>query len=433
MMRRSGSCAWLVMWSVRDVRSSPGVEVGSGAMAVHPQLALQAGLERLPRAVQHQVHPGVGAAVAGGDVLDALLLQVVRAHDVGDLLAQAVQAGVELVAQALVGEGRHLVAVVEGLFQPLVAAQAVLEGALRQPAPPLVERLVARDGGDPRHEGGAELVLVEAEERHHQGLLHHVVHRAALRQDGRHDQPQVRLAGGDDLAEGLAVAGADAGDGLVDLVVLGGSGHGVLGRPGGVLKEGFLRRYVSAGAILSCVPGDAGQGARIRRAVDGRTALPGRSVAESRSGGVHISLVSPGTAMPLRPLLAIAVVAATGAIAADGSGTVDFHRDIDPIFRASCYTCHGPDKQEGGLRMDSRAALLTGGDDGPGMVVGDGARSGIVLRSLGEGDGARMPKKKAPLAREEIALITRWIDQGAPWPAGAGSDARHWAYVPPKD
>src|ERR1043165_1139901 len=83
--------------------------------------------------------------------------------------------------------------------------------------------------------------------------------------------------------------------------------------------------------------------------------------------------------------------------------------------------------------MDSRAALLTGGDDGPGMVGGDGARSGIVLRSLGEGDGARMPKKKAPLARAEIALLTRWIDQGAPWPAGAGSDARHWAYVPPKD
>src|ERR1043165_5137581 len=105
MMRRSGSCAWLVMWSARGLRSSPGVEVGSGAMAVDPQLALQAGLERLPRAVQRQVHPVVGAAVAGGDVLDALLLQVVRAHDVGDLLAQAVQAGVGRGARALVGGG----------------------------------------------------------------------------------------------------------------------------------------------------------------------------------------------------------------------------------------------------------------------------------------------------------------------------------------
>ena len=111
---------------------------------------------------------------------------------------------------------------------------------------------------------------------------------------------------------------------------------------------------------------------------------------------------------------------------------VDFYRDIEPIFRASCYTCHGPDKQEGDLRMDSRAALLKGGEDGPGLVVGNGSKSAIVLRTLGEGDGARMPKKKAPVAKEEIALIRQWIDQGAPWPAGPTGDVRHWAYVPPK-
>ena len=64
---------------------------------------------------------------------------------------------------------------------------------------------------------------------------------------------------------------------------------------------------------------------------------------------------------------------------------IDFYRDIAPIFRATCYTCHGPDKQEGKLRMDSRAALLKGGEDGPGLVVGDGAKSAIVMRSLGQG------------------------------------------------
>src|ERR1043165_2944599 len=120
MIRRSCSYAWLVMWSVRDARSSPGSGTGPDAMAVRPQPALEAGLERFPRAVQHHVYPVVGAPVAGGDVLDALLLQVVGAHDVGDLLAQALQAGVELVAEALAGEARHLVAVVEGLFQALV-------------------------------------------------------------------------------------------------------------------------------------------------------------------------------------------------------------------------------------------------------------------------------------------------------------------------
>src|SRR5688572_27603115 len=137
----------------------------------------------------------------------------------------------------------------------------------------------------------------------------------------------------------------------------------------------------------------------------------------------------PLPAHPLRPLVLFAVIG--GALASEAK--VDFHRDVEPVFRASCYTCHGPDKQEGGLRMDSRAALLKGGEDGPGFIANQGAQSAIVLRSLGEGDGARMPKKKAPLAKEEIALMKRWIDQGAPWPAGPTGDVRHWAYVTPKD
>ena len=131
---------------------------------------------------------------------------------------------------------------------------------------------------------------------------------------------------------------------------------------------------------------------------------------------------------PASFLIALAVVGSLGA----ADGKLDFHRDVEPIFRSTCYTCHGPDKQEGKLRMDSRAALLKGGEDGPGLVVGDGAKSAIVLRSLGQGDGARMPKKKAPVPASEIAIIKRWIDEGASWPASASSDARHWAYVPPK-
>jgi hypothetical protein len=136
--------------------------------------------------------------------------------------------------------------------------------------------------------------------------------------------------------------------------------------------------------------------------------------------------------LPSRPLPSVLSSLLVGALAASEAPKVDFHRDIEPIFRATCYTCHGLDKQEGKLRMDSREALLKGGEDGAGMVPGDGAKSAIVLRSQGAGDGARMPKKKAPLARDEIALISRWIDEGASWPATAGADSRHWAYVMPK-
>lgn len=101
---------------------------------------------------------------------------------------------------------------------------------------------------------------------------------------------------------------------------------------------------------------------------------------------------------------------------ADPASKVDFWRDIDPIFKKACYECHDAKEQKGDLRMDSRAALLKGGEEGPGMIVGDGRKSGVVTRSLGEGDGPRMPKKKPALHPNEIELIKRWIDQGAEWP-----------------
>lgn len=102
---------------------------------------------------------------------------------------------------------------------------------------------------------------------------------------------------------------------------------------------------------------------------------------------------------------------------ADPKTKIDFWRDIDPIFKKSCYECHDGKEQKGDLRMDSRAALLKGGKDGPGFIVGDGRKSAIVMRSLGEGDDPRMPKKKPPLSDNQIELIKRWIDQGAEWPA----------------
>jgi mono/diheme cytochrome c family protein len=102
---------------------------------------------------------------------------------------------------------------------------------------------------------------------------------------------------------------------------------------------------------------------------------------------------------------------------ADPATKVDFWRDIDPIFKKSCYECHDAKEQKGDLRMDNRAALLKGGEDGPGFIAGDGRKSAIVTRSLGEGEGARMPKKKTPLSANQIELIKRWIDQGAEWPA----------------
>lgn len=96
---------------------------------------------------------------------------------------------------------------------------------------------------------------------------------------------------------------------------------------------------------------------------------------------------------------------------------IDFWRDIDPIFKRVCYECHDAKEQKGELRMDSREAQLKGGEGGPSIIPGDSKKSLTMIRIRGEGEDPRMPKKKPPLSEHEIALIAKWIDTGAEWPA----------------
>ena len=96
---------------------------------------------------------------------------------------------------------------------------------------------------------------------------------------------------------------------------------------------------------------------------------------------------------------------------------IDFHRDIEPIFQKVCYECHDAKTQKADLRMDSREAQLKGGENGPSIIPGDSKKSLSMIRIRGEGDDPRMPKKKPPLSPHDTALIAKWIDQGAEWPA----------------
>lgn len=96
---------------------------------------------------------------------------------------------------------------------------------------------------------------------------------------------------------------------------------------------------------------------------------------------------------------------------------IDFYRDIDPIFKRVCYECHDAQKAKGDLRMDSREAQLKGGEGGPSIIPGDSKKSLSMIRIRGEGDDEQMPKKKPPLSAHEMALVAKWIDQGAEWPA----------------
>ena len=115
---------------------------------------------------------------------------------------------------------------------------------------------------------------------------------------------------------------------------------------------------------------------------------------------------------------------------------VDFVKDIQPILTNTCYECHGPEKQKGGLRLDQKAAALKGGDSGPVLVAGKSAESLLIQAVTGtKEDLARMPKKRDPLTKEQIGLLRAWIDQGATWPetavAGRRDWRQHWAFKPP--
>ena len=122
---------------------------------------------------------------------------------------------------------------------------------------------------------------------------------------------------------------------------------------------------------------------------------------------------------------------------------VDFLREIQPIFAASCYRCHGGAKASGQLKLDVKALAMKGGISGPVITPGSSKNSRIVHRILGEGGEQRMPLGGTPLTPKQIALIKRWIDEGAAWPENpqsasqtSGGDAQsaipqHWAFVSP--
>lgn len=147
-------------------------------------------------------------------------------------------------------------------------------------------------------------------------------------------------------------------------------------------------------------------------------------------------------AMPCPPALTSAALVYAAVLCTPGGGQsddVDFERDVRPILAASCHGCHGPDKQKAGLRLDLRAAALAGayGGDVPVIVPGDAAASTLYGRVAGLlEDEDPMPPTGERLSADEVDVLRRWIDAGAPWPAdGDVSEAHggssHWAYNAP--
>jgi mono/diheme cytochrome c family protein len=100
---------------------------------------------------------------------------------------------------------------------------------------------------------------------------------------------------------------------------------------------------------------------------------------------------------------------------------VSYQRDVLPILRANCHGCHGPDKVSGGLEMTTFDSLLQGGESGSPAVVPGDPDSSYLVQMITPVDGeAAMPQNKRPLAASQIALVRRWIEQGASDDSQAG-------------
>ncbi len=105
---------------------------------------------------------------------------------------------------------------------------------------------------------------------------------------------------------------------------------------------------------------------------------------------------------------------------------VDFAKDVYPVLQRACFECHGPEKQKGELRLDTKAAR-----DHRAIVPGKPEASDLLRRvSLPSDDKDAMPKRGDRLKPSAIANLKAWIAEGAPWPDKLEAPP-HWSYLKP--
>jgi len=122
-----------------------------------------------------------------------------------------------------------------------------------------------------------------------------------------------------------------------------------------------------------------------------------------------------------------------------------FENKVRPILVERCYDCHGPESDpiEGGLSVNSRNAIIAGGDTGPAITPGHADQS-LLIDAINYGEVYEMPPD-TKMPDEEIAVLTKWVNDGAPWPKESDTaavakeafdintrKANHWAWQPIK-
>ena len=128
--------------------------------------------------------------------------------------------------------------------------------------------------------------------------------------------------------------------------------------------------------------------------------------------------------------------------APDSHAAEFFEKSVRPVLADNCVSCHGAEKPRGGLRLDSKTALLKGADTGPVVVAGDPDKSSLIHAVRQDGDYKMPPPPRAQLPPEAVEALATWVKMGAPWPDGVTLAApkmsvdearkRHWSFQPVK-
>ena len=136
--------------------------------------------------------------------------------------------------------------------------------------------------------------------------------------------------------------------------------------------------------------------------------------------------------------IALLLAGSSAIMGADRAGNDYFESYVRPVLAQQCYACHSGQiaEPQAGLRVDSRDALLAGGNSGPALVPGDPDAS-LLVRVLRHADRVKMPPT-GKLTDTEVDRISTWIRMGAPYPESKETEAAqgsrsetHWALVPP--
>ena len=97
---------------------------------------------------------------------------------------------------------------------------------------------------------------------------------------------------------------------------------------------------------------------------------------------------------------------------------VDFAHDVQPILSKRCAKCHSGTQRKGGLSINSRQSLLTGGESGRVVLPGKSGDSKLIARITAADESERMPPEGESLTKPQVETLRRWIDAGLPWEDG---------------